>query len=143
MTLRRLCVLLLCLSAAVLAYAQTADLPWWTSPVVHDLGLTPQQTERIKQIVRSYRDRLFDAHNDANKAEAELKDILNEPKVNPATAKSAIDRLAQARAENTRLITEMSVHIRSVLTFDQWRELVKRWEEVQKGKRGQATDVAP
>ena len=144
MTSRRLWLALLCCGAAVSALAQnTVDLPWWTSPVVNDLGLTQQQTEKIHQIVRSYRDRLFDAANNSQKAQAELKDLFNERSVNQTAADAAIERLARSRAENTRLITEMSLQLRSVLTFDQWREVVKRWDEVQKTKKGRATDVAP
>jgi Spy/CpxP family protein refolding chaperone len=121
----------------------TTALPWWTSPVVSDLGLSPEQTQRIRQIVRSYRDRLFDARNSASKAEADLQDLLNEPTVNPATAKPVVERLAQARAQTTRLFTSMSVELRAVLTQAQWRELVKRWAEVQRTKRNRDTEVGP
>ena len=121
----------------------TTNLPWWTSPVVNDLGLSQEQTQRIRQIVRSYRDRLFDARNAANKAEAELQDMLNDPTVSPAAAKPVVDRLAEARANTTRVFTSMSVDIRTVLTLDQWRQLVRRWSDVQKTKRNRDTDVAP
>lgn len=121
----------------------TTNLPWWTSPVVNDIGLSSEQTQKIRQIVRSYRDRLFDARNAANKAEAELQDMLNDPAVNPAAAKPVIDRLAEARANTTRVFTAMSVDIRTVLTQEQWRQLVRRWAEVQKSRRNRDTDVAP
>ncbi len=121
----------------------TTSLPWWTSPVVDDLGLSPEQRERIKRIVRSYRDRLFDARNRGSKAEAELQDILNEPTVDPNSARPAIDRLAAARSETTKVFTQMSVELRSVLTLPQWRELVKRWAEVQKTKRNRDTELTP
>ena len=122
----------------------TTALPWWTSPVVSDLGLSQNQTHRIRLIVRSYRDRLFDARNSASKAEADLQDIMNEPNVNPAAARPVIERLAEARAETTRLFTSMSVDLRAVLTQPQWRELVRRWSEVQRNnKRNRDTEVAP
>ena len=130
-------ILILCFTAAALSLAQNAaNLPWWTSDVVHDLGLTPAQTQKIHQIIRSYRDRLFDARNNVEKAEAALEDLLNDPEVDPAAAKPVIDRLAGARANSTRVFTEMSVQLRSVLTIDQWRELRKRWSEVQKTRKG-------
>jgi len=135
--------LLLCLAAVVLSFAQNAvNMPWWTSDVVHDLGLTPAQTQQIHQIVRTYRDRLFDARNNVQKAEAALEDLLNDPEPNPAAAKPVIDRLAAARANSTRVFTEMSIQLRSVLTIDQWRELRKRWSEVQKTRKGD-TQVPP
>src|ERR1700761_2732048 len=137
-------ILSLCLAAAVLAFGQNAaNMPWWTSDVVHDLGLTPAQTQQIHQIVRAYRDRLFDARNNVQKAEAALEDLLNDPEVNPAAAKPVVDRLAEARANSTRVFTEMSIQLRSVLTIDQWRELHRRWADVQKTKKGRDTQVPP
>jgi Spy/CpxP family protein refolding chaperone len=143
--MRRLALpLLVGLLLVLPAFGQkTANLPWWTSPVVTDLGLSQDQTHHIRQIVRSYRDRLFDARNAANKAEADLQDLLNEQTVNPAAARPIIDRLANARAETTRLFTSMSVELRAVLTDAQWHQLVKRWGEVQRTKRKNDTEVAP
>jgi Spy/CpxP family protein refolding chaperone len=144
MTTRSLRILVLYLAAAALGFAQnTANMPWWTSDVVHDLGLTPAQTQKIHQIVRAYRDRLFDARNNVQKAEAALEDFLNDPEPNPAAAKPVIDRLAAARANSTRVFTEMSIQLRSVLTINQWRELRKRWSEVAKTKNGRDTQVPP
>lgn len=134
---RSLRILALCFAPTVLGFAQNAaNMPWWTSEVVHDLGLTPAQTQQIHQIVRAYRDRLFDARNNVQKAEAALEDFLNDPDSNPPAAKPIIDRLAGARANSTRVFTEMSIQLRSVLTIDQWRELRKRWSEVQKTRKG-------
>src|SRR5579875_2863504 len=137
MMTHRLRILILGLATAVWGCAQNAaNMPWWTSDVVHDLGLTPAQTQKIRQIVRSYRDRLFDARNNVQKAEAALEDLLNDPDVNPAAAKPVVERLAEARANSTRVFTGMSIQLRSVLTIVQWRELRKRWSEVQKTRKG-------
>jgi uncharacterized membrane protein len=138
-----LCVLSLGAALMALPMQNTATLPWWTSPVVSDIGLSQEQQQHIRQIIRSYRDRLFDARNNAQKAEAEVRDRMNEPVVNPAAARPAIERLAQARAESTRLFTMMSIDIRSVLTQDQWRQLIKKWGEVQRTKQNHDTDLAP
>lgn len=127
------------------SFAQnTTTLPWWTSPVITDIGLSHEQTQKIRQVVRSYRDRLFDARNAARKAEADLQDIMNDSTVSLAQAQPAIERLAKARAETTRLFTAMSIEIRSVLTPAQWHELVKRWDEVKRTKRPNSdTEFAP
>jgi Spy/CpxP family protein refolding chaperone len=137
MTRRSLRIAILSLAAVICAFAQNAaNMPWWTSDVVRDLGLTPAQTQKIHQIVRAHRDRLFDARNNVQKAEAALEDLLNDPEVNQAAAKPVIDRLAEARANSTRVFTEMSIQLRSVLTIDQWRDLRKRWSDVQKTRKG-------
>ena len=131
-----LTLVVLAVAGAWPSFAQnTATLPWWTSPVITDIGLSHEQTQKIRQVVRSYRDRLFDARNAARKAEADLQDIMNDSTVSLAQAQPAIERLAKARAETTRLFTAMSIEIRSVLTQAQWHELVKRWDEVKRTKR--------
>lgn len=145
-TIHLRCLLSVLLAAVALpALAQnTTSLPWWTSPVITDIGLSHEQTQRIRQIVRSYRDRLFDARNSARKAEADLQDMMNDSTVSLAQARPAIDRLATARANTTRLFTAMSIEIRAVLTPTQWRELVRRWDEVKRTKRPKNdTEVVP
>ena len=107
-----------------------------------EIGLSQPQTQRIRQIVRSYRDRLFDARNSVQKAEAALDDVMNDDEMNAESAKPVIERVAQARANSTRVFLEMSTHIREVLTYEQWRQLVQRWDEVR-GKRLSDTLVTP
>ena len=127
----------------VAAYGQNrANFPWWNSPVVGDMGLNPAQTQKIREIVRSYRSRLLDSRNAVQKAEGDLEDLLNDPEVNADQARPVIERLAAARANSTRVFLEMSVQLRSVLTLDQWRILVRRWDEVQR-KKPNDTQVAP
>ena len=119
-----------------------AEFPWWNSPVVADIGLSADQTARIRQIVRGYRNRLFDARNNVQKSEAALEDVMNDDHIAPESVKPLIDHLASARAESTRTVLEMNIELRSVLTLDQWRILVRRWEEV-KTKRTNQLAVPP
>jgi Spy/CpxP family protein refolding chaperone len=143
MRFRHIRILLVGVLAAVFAGAQNrANFPWWNSPVVGDLGLNAAQSKKIRQIVRSYRDRLLDARNSVQKAEGALEDLINEPEVNPEAAKSVIDRVSAARANSSRAFLEMSVQLRAVLTLDQWRVLVRHWDEVQR-KRATETQVPP
>jgi Spy/CpxP family protein refolding chaperone len=132
-------ILVLALLAAVSGVAQNrANFPWWNSPVVQDLGLNAAQSQKIRQVVRSYRDRLLDARNAVQKAEGALEDLMNEPEVDPEAAKPVIERVSAARANSSRVLLEMSVQLRSVLTLDQWRQLVRRWDEVRRKK---ASDI--
>lgn len=136
-------VFLILLFAAGLVSAQNrSDFPWWNSPLRQDLGLTPAQEQQIRQIVHSYRDRLLDARNNVAKAQGDLEDLLNDQDVTPEQAKPVIDRLANARANSTRVFLDMSVQLRHVLTFDQWRALVRRWDEHQK-RRPSDTQTPP
>lgn len=119
-----------------------ANFPWWNSPVVRDLHLTEAQSQKMHQIVRSYRNRLFDARNASQKAQADLEDLLNDQNITLEQARPVIDRVASARENATRVFLEMSVQLRSVLTMDQWRTLVRRWDEVKR-KRPAATQLPP
>lgn len=124
---------LFALAAPAVAQPRVTTFAWWSNQaLVKDLNLTPEQRERIRVIVRSYRDRLFDARNAVQKADAELEDMMSDATVDPAAAKPVIERLASGRAQATRLITEMSVQLRSVLSVEQWRQLVRQWRETQK-----------
>src|ERR1700722_6829846 len=115
---------------SLFSFAQNrAQFPWWNSPVASDIGLSQGQTQRIRQIVHSYRDRLFDARNETQKAEAALDELMNDNGMSAEAAKPIISRVAQARANSARVFLEMSTRIREVLTFQQWRQLVQRWDE--------------
>jgi len=128
-------ILICLLFCSFFASAQNrAQFPWWNSPVAKEVGLTPAQTQKIRQIVHSYRDRLFDVRNEVQKAEAALDELMNENDMNAEAAKPIINRVAQARANSSRVFLEMSTHIREVLTYEQWRQLVERWDEVR-GKK--------
>jgi Spy/CpxP family protein refolding chaperone len=137
-------LMLLVLTALVLIAQNRTNFPWWNSPIVDDpqLGLSAAQKQRIRQIVRSYRPKLLDARNNAAKAEGELEDLLNDQGVNPQAAQSVIEKAADARANASRVFLEMSVQLRGVLSLDQWRQLVRRWDEVQR-RRPADTQVPP
>jgi Spy/CpxP family protein refolding chaperone len=128
--------LFVALAASGLAQTR-ADFPWWNSPVVADIGLTQEQTSRIRQIIRSHRNQLFDVRNNMQKAEAALEDVMGDEHIQPERVKPLIDHLANARAESTRQMLEMDIELRSVLTLDQWRTLVRRWDEVRSKKTNQ------
>lgn len=140
---RGLCTLLLAVTTAFLAGAQSrTNFQWWNNPIRKDLGLSAAQDEKIRQIVRSYRNRLLDARNEVQKAEGDLEDLFNDADVNPQAAEPVIERVAAARANVNRVLLEMSVQLRSVLTSDQWRDLVRRWDEMQR-KKPPDTQVPP
>jgi Spy/CpxP family protein refolding chaperone len=134
--------ILLALLATGLFAQNRANFPWWNSPITQEIGLTSEQSSKIHEIVRSYRNRLLDARNNVLKAEGELEDVMNGPDVDPKSAKAVIDRVASAREASTRVFLDMSVHLRAVLTLDQWRQLVRRWDDMQR-KKPWDTQVPP
>jgi len=120
-----------------------ANFAWWNSEVVSDLNLSDAQRKQIRDTVASYRPKLIDARAEMQKAQGELQDVLNNDHIDVAQASPVIEKLAKAQAESTRVFTEMSIRLRSVLTLDQWRELVKRWGTLQKGQRPNDTQAQP
>ena len=120
-----------------------ANFAWWNSPVVTDLNLSEAQRHQIRQIVSSYRSKLIDARANTQKAHGELQDVLNAEQIDMDQADAVVKKLAAAQAEATLVFTEMSVHLRAVLTLDQWRELVKRWGALEKGQKPTDTQVQP
>jgi Spy/CpxP family protein refolding chaperone len=122
--------ILICL-AAMPGFGQgpRAMFPWWNSPMVRDLNLTSDQQQQIRSTLREYRDRVIDLRATVDKAEGELEDAFNDERLDQRRANDAIDRLATARAEMTRVISQMSLKLRTVLTPEQWRELQKRRQE--------------
>ncbi len=109
------------------AWAQAPGMTaWWDRPVVRNLGLTEDQSRRIKETVRESRDRLIQLRGGVESAEAELRDQMSEEKVDSAKAEAAIDRVVAARSELMRAVSRMSLKLRLILTAAQWQELERR-----------------
>ncbi|HET8549613.1 MAG TPA: Spy/CpxP family protein refolding chaperone [Bryobacteraceae bacterium] len=125
----RFAVLLALAALPVLAQAPRAMFQWWNSPIARDLNLSSDQQQQIRSTLREYRNRVIDLRAAVDKAEGELEDAFNEERVDERRAADAIDRLANSRAEMTRVISQMSLRLRAVLTPEQWRELQKRRQQ--------------
>ena len=99
---------------------------WWSSPVARDLNLTPEQQKEIRFTIRDYRAHLVDLRAQIERAEADLEYQFNQSSVNAQKANEAIDRLAAARSDLTKTLSQMSLKLRAVLTQEQWQELQRR-----------------
>lgn len=136
--------LLSLVAGAPLAAQNRVNFAWWNNPVLSkDLNLSEAQRASIHKIVSSYRPRLIDARAAVQKAEGDLQDILNAEHVDVSQAQPVIDRVANARAESTRVFTEMSIELRGVLTLEQWRQLVTKWGDLKRGERPTDTQSGP
>ena len=120
---------LLSLTAA-LAFAQPPSprgfFAWWDSPIARDLNLKEEQNQQIREVVRSYRNKLIDQRSAMDKAEGDFEDIFNDEKIDQRKANDAVERLAVARADMSRTMSHMTLKLRTILTADQWHELQKR-----------------
>src|SRR5579884_1259589 len=110
-----------------------ATQPWWESKVVvSSLNLTEAQTKQLNDIQAAHINRLMALREAVMKAERNLDEIYNESGVDEIKADAAVDQYANARDNLTRELTKLSLQLRSVLTDEQWHELVAR----QNGRGG-------
>ena len=119
-------------AAALLAASMPlrAQIPgtwnWWDGPIDRDLNLNEEQNKQIRAIVRESRDHLIQLRGAVESAEAELRDEMNEDKVDSRKAEAAIERVVKSRSELMRAVSQMSLKLRLILTPAQWQELQKR-----------------
>jgi Spy/CpxP family protein refolding chaperone len=99
---------------------------WWDQPIVRDLGLSDDQNKNIRATVAESRDLLIKLRSAADKAEAQLQQIMDGEKVDLRRGEEAIDQVVKTRADMMRTVAEMSLKLRGILTSAQWQILQKR-----------------
>jgi Spy/CpxP family protein refolding chaperone len=107
--------------------------PWWNSPLVQNLDLNEAQQKEIRTTVREYRGHLMDLREAVQRADSDLQVALDQNPLDQRKANEAIERLATARGELTRTISQMTLRLRTILTNEQWQELQRRQEERRQG----------
>jgi Spy/CpxP family protein refolding chaperone len=102
---------------------------WWDNPVANGLNLSDAQNKQIRSIVAEYRSKLIDLRANEEKAQGDFQDVFNDSPNDQRRANDAIDRLSTARGEMTKVISQMSLKMRNVLTTEQWQQLRERQQE--------------
>jgi Spy/CpxP family protein refolding chaperone len=108
---------------------------WWDNPVANGLNLSEAQNKQIRSIVAEYRSKLIDLRANEEKAQGDFQDVFNDAPADQRRANDAIDRLSNARGEMTKVISQMSLRMRNVLTAEQWQQLRERQEERMRNRR--------
>lgn len=116
------CALLIMASAGG-AQQQLPQGAWWEGQIARDLNLNEGQSRQIRRTVREYRHQLIDFRGNLQKAEGDFQDLMNDDPVDVRKANEAIDRMALARSELTKTLSQMSLKLRIILTPQQWRDL--------------------
>jgi len=112
---------------------------WWDSPLRNDINLTPQQLRQVQLIQREFRGKLIDLHATVQKTELDIDDIFNDETFDARKATEAVARLADARAEIIRTVSQLAIRLRAVLTNEQWSELKRlRAAQLEKEKAAKA-----
>lgn len=134
--MRNLLLWTMMLASPLMAQMPRGTFNWWESPLTRDINLTEDQRKQIQDAIRSFRPKLIDLRATLEKAELETEDALNDETLDQKKANDAIERLAAARADMTRTMSQMSVKFRSILTTEQWKDLQKRRAEMMRQRPG-------
>jgi len=102
---------------------------WWSSPIVQNMDLSETQRKEIRGTVGQYRGHLLDLREAVQRADNDLEIALNESPVDQRKASDAIERLATARGELTRTLSQMTLRLRTIQSNEQSQELQKRQAE--------------
>ncbi len=102
------------------------EAPWWNGRAAQALNLTDSQKSDINGIVKDYRSKMMDLRSAMQKADGDVETAFSENPVDQKKAGEAIEKLAAARGDLTRTLSQMSLKMRVLLTADQWQELQKR-----------------
>ena len=97
---------------------------WWRGPISQNLGLSDAQTKQLNDIRQAYAGTLRDLNEAVTKAEGNLNEIYNQDKIDELRAGVAVDQYVNARDSLTRVLVQMNLKMRGVLTSDQWKQLV-------------------
>jgi Spy/CpxP family protein refolding chaperone len=119
---------------------------WWTGQVTrgNSLNLSEVQLKQVKDISQAYYATLKDLRDAVTKSESNLNEIYNQDKIDELKAGVAVDQYVNARTSLTRVLAQMSLKMRTVLTPEQWQQL----EDIQSGRaarggRGRGRGGAP
>jgi len=124
------------------------ESPWWNGAAARELNLSDAQKTDINSIVKDYRAKMMDLRGAVEKADKDVAAAFGENPVDQKKAGDAIERLAAARGDLTRALSQMSLKLRVVLTAEQWQTLEQRQLEARSGRsrvregRARRTDEA-
>jgi Spy/CpxP family protein refolding chaperone len=109
--------------------------PWWNGRAAQALNLSDTQKTDINGIVKDYRTKMMDLRTAMEKADSDVEAAFSENPVDQRKANDAIEKLASARGDLTRTLSQMSLKMRVVLTAEQWQQLQQR-SPAGRGERG-------
>jgi Spy/CpxP family protein refolding chaperone len=112
---------------------------WWENPkVVSQLGLTPEQTQKLEAITLNEATAMVDLKAAVEKAEISLRAASDATPFDARRVRDAFGVFLQARNKLEMQRFEMLLKTREVLTADQWRQLREfaRERRMERGRGG-------
>jgi periplasmic protein CpxP/Spy len=112
------------------AFGDGAREQFWNNPrVVAQLKLTDDQRKAMDGILQQHKVTLIDLRANLEKAEVTMQPLMKADQPNENAILSAIDKIAQARAELEKANARFLLAIRGQLTADQWKQMRTMHEE--------------
>jgi len=97
---------------------------WWkNSDTVTKLGLSDQQVKQLDSTFYQHKLNLIDDMAAMQKADLNLRQLLDADSPDQTQVMSAVDSVLAARGKVERETTMMLLDFRKVLTVDQWKQL--------------------
>jgi Spy/CpxP family protein refolding chaperone len=97
---------------------------WWKNPeTVTAIGLSADQQKKIEDLFIRSRVQLIVLHSTLEQEQVLLEPVLDANPVDQNAAISAIDKIANTRADLEKANAKMLLSIRGVLTPEQWTKL--------------------
>lgn len=126
-------ILFLCLAAALPLAAQAPrgpEFPFQFGPLglstlMQEVGLSERQMNQFQEIYQSQRHQLVDLRAEVEKKEGDLKQLLDQPRLELAQAERAVDALLEARNRLAKATTMMMVRMRQVMSLEQWHKMAE------------------
>ncbi|HVR42557.1 MAG TPA: periplasmic heavy metal sensor [Thermoanaerobaculia bacterium] len=128
--------------------ARAQELPrgeWWQRPeLVRELGLSPEQRQRLDQIFRTSAPELIDLKAALDKKGLALRGAIDRPELDRDAIRSAGSELSAARARLFERELMMLVDMRGVLDEAQWNRFRRVIEaHRQRGRSGVRPGLQP
>jgi Spy/CpxP family protein refolding chaperone len=100
------------------------DFSWWkNSETVSKLNLSDAQVKQLDQTYVQHKMNLIDDMAAMQKADLNLRTLLDADTPDQTQVMSAVDTVLAARGKVERETTMMMLDFRKVLTVDQWKQL--------------------
>jgi len=97
---------------------------WWkNSDMATKLKLSDDQVKRLDETFYSHKMKLIDESADMQKADLQLRSLLEADNPDQSQVMAAVDQVLTARGKVERETTLMMLDFRKVLTVDQWKQL--------------------
>jgi Spy/CpxP family protein refolding chaperone len=137
----------------VAASANWGQLPppilgkWWNNPrIIQDLGLSPQQIQKLESIFLENRKLLIDLRAEHDKQQIDLDALISRPISDEGIIRAKVDQLYKAKAEVEKVTLLMRIRSRDVLTTEQqvrFKDLFEQYVQDQQDRRKKIEGKAP